>query len=59
MTIFGTHSSIKMNETELFKKATICSSSIAKMTHGELVSMTILIIICDVLNCDVRDILSI
>jgi DNA-binding Xre family transcriptional regulator len=31
----------------------------AKMTRGEPVAMTILVKICDELNCDVGDILSI
>lgn len=49
----------KMNKTELAKKAKISSSTIAKMTRGEPVAMTVLVKICDTLNCDVGDILSI
>ena len=49
----------RMNKTELGKKTGISSSTIAKMTRGEPVAMTVLLKICDVLNCDVGDILSI
>lgn len=49
----------KMNKTELARKTNISSSTIAKMTHGEPVAMTVLARICDELNCDVGDILSI
>lgn len=49
----------KMNKTELARKTNISSSTIAKMTHGEPVAMTVLARICDELDCDVGDILSI
>ena len=49
----------RMNKTELGKKTGISSSTIAKMTRGEPVAMSVLLKICDVLNCDVGDILSI
>ena len=49
----------RLNKTELAKKARISTSTIAKMTHGEPVAMTVLVKICDTLNCDVGDILSI
>ena len=49
----------KLNKTELARKTKISSSTIAKMTHGEPVAMTVLARICDELNCDVGDILSI
>ena len=49
----------KLNKTELARKTKINSSTIAKMTHGEPVAMTVLARICDELNCDVGDILSI
>ena len=49
----------KMNKTELARKIKISSSTMAKMTRGEPVAMTILVKICDELNCDVGDILSI
>lgn len=49
----------KLNKTELAKKTGISSSTIAKMTHGEPVAMTVLVKICAELNCDVGDILSI
>ena len=49
----------KLNKTELTRKIKISSSTMAKMTRGEPVAMTILVKICDELNCDVGDILSI
>ena len=49
----------KMNKTELAKKTRISTSTIAKMTHGEPVAMTVLVKICDTLNCDVGDIVSV
>lgn len=49
----------KLNKTELARRTKISSSTMAKMTRGEPVAMTILVRICDELNCDVGDILSI
>ena len=49
----------KINKTELARKTKISSSTMAKMTRGEPVAMTVLVKICDELNCDVGDILSI
>lgn len=49
----------KLNKTELAKKIKISSSTMAKMTRGEPVAMTVLAKICDELDCDVGDILSI
>lgn len=49
----------KLNKTELAKKIKISSSTMAKMTRGEPVAMTVLVKICDELDCDVGDILSI
>ena len=49
----------KLNKTELAKKAKISSSTMAKMTRGEPVAMTVLVKICDELDCDVGDIVSI
>ena len=49
----------KLNKTELAKKTKISSSTMAKMTRGEPVAMTVLVKICDELDCDVGDIVSI
>ena len=49
----------KLNKTELAKKIKISSSTMTKMTRGEPVAMTVLVKICDELDCDVGDILSI
>ncbi|EHO15824.1 hypothetical protein HMPREF9623_01735 [Stomatobaculum longum] len=44
-----------MNKMDLMKDVGISSGTVAKMTKGEPVSMTILEKICDKLNCDVGD----
>lgn len=47
-----------MKKTDLVNKLGISSSTIAKMTRGEKVSLTILERICDELDCDFGDIIS-
>lgn len=47
-----------MNKGDLQKAVSISSSTIAKMTKGEAVSMSILERICDELDCDFGDIVS-
>ena len=44
-----------LNKVELMKVADISSGTVAKMTKGEPVSMTILMKICDKLNCDIGE----
>ncbi len=44
-----------LNKVELMKVADISSGTVAKMTKGEPVSMTILMKICDKLDCDIGD----
>lgn len=46
-----------MKKTDLLKRVEISSSTVAKMTNGELVSMKILEKICAELNCDFGDII--
>ena len=41
-----------MNKMDLMKVAEISSGTVAKMTKGEPVSMTVLMKICDKLDCD-------
>lgn len=48
-----------MNKSELAKKTKISTSTIAKMSRGEPVAMTVLVRICDYLNCDIGDIVSV
>lgn len=44
-----------MNKMDLMKDVGISSGTVAKMTKGEPVFMTILEKICDKLNCDIGD----
>ena len=44
-----------MNKMDLMKDVGISSGTVAKMTKGEPVSMTILEKICDKLYCDIGD----
>ena len=48
----------RMNKTELAAKTKISTSTIAKMSRGEPVAMTVLVRICDYLNCDIGDIVK-
>ena len=47
-----------MNKTDLMNEVEISSSTIAKMSRGETVSMAILEKICEKLDCDLGDIAS-
>ncbi len=47
-----------MNKGDLQGAVGISSSTMAKMTKGEAVSMSILERICDELNCDFGDLVS-
>ena len=49
----------RMNKTELAQKTKISTSTIAKMSRGEPVALTVLIRICDYLNCDIGDVVSV
>ncbi|MBR2376804.1 MAG: helix-turn-helix transcriptional regulator [Clostridia bacterium] len=48
-----------MTKTELRKIAEMSSSTMAKMSKNETVSMDVLIRICEILNCNVGDIMDI
>jgi DNA-binding Xre family transcriptional regulator len=48
----------EMNKGDLQRAVGISSSTMAKMTRGEVVSMSILEKICDELDCDFGDIAS-
>ena len=41
------------------KKTKISTSTITKMSRGEPVALTVLVRICDYLNCDIGDIVSV
>ena len=49
----------KMTKTELRERAKISSSTIAKIAKEEMLSPDVLMKICDVLNCDIGDIMSV
>lgn len=48
----------EMKKTDLISKVGISSSTLAKMSKGEVVSMEILIKICAYFGCDFGDIIS-
>lgn len=47
-----------MNKTDLRKLTGISSATIAKLTRGEGVNTSILSRICEVLHCDVGDVME-
>lgn len=47
-----------MKKSDLRKNAGISSSSLAKLTKGENVTTDVLVKICNMLNCDVGDIME-
>ncbi len=47
-----------LNKKELIKLSGVSSSSIAKMTKGQNVTTDVLCKICEVLNCDFKDIME-
>ena len=50
---------VKMNKTELAEKAGIARSTIAKMGKNEIVSLDVIVKICDALDCGIEDVVSI
>ena len=48
-----------MTKTELRLKADIATSTLAKLSKNEQVSMEVLLKICKTLNCDLSDIVEI
>ena len=49
----------KMNKGDLQKKAGISSATIAKMSNNQFVSMETIVKICNVLECEISDIVAI
>ena len=47
-----------MNKKMLGKAANVSTTSISKLSKGESVTMDVLIRICDVLDCDIADIVE-
>jgi len=45
-----------MKKSQLREAASLSSSTIAKLTRNEYVSLDVLVRICAVLNCDIGDI---
>lgn len=50
---------VKMNKTELAEKAGIARSTIAKMGKNEIVSLDVIVKICNALDCDIVDVVSV
>lgn len=50
---------VKMNKTELAEKAGIARSTIAKMGKNEIVSLDVIVKICNTLDCDIIDVVSV
>ena len=50
---------VKMNKTELAEKAGIARSTIAKMGKNEIVSLDVIVKICNTLDCGIEDVVSI
>ena len=48
-----------MTKTQLCRLSGISSSSMAKLTKGESVTTTVLLKICNVLDCEIGDIVEI
>ena len=48
-----------MNKSELAKSTGISTSTIAKMSRGEPVALTVLVRICEYLDCDIGDIVNV
>ena len=49
----------KMTKTQLREQADIATSTLAKLSKDEPVSMDVLVKICKTLDCDISDILEI
>ena len=48
----------EMNKTDLRNAIGVSSATIAKMTNGEEVTMTVLYKICEHLNCNIGDVVD-
>lgn len=48
----------EMNKTDLRNATGISSATIAKMTNSEEVTMSVLTKICEVLNCNIGDVVD-
>lgn len=48
-----------MNRTDLRNATGISTSTVAKMSRGEEVAMSVLIRICEALKCDIGDVMEV
>lgn len=48
-----------MKKRDLMKEAQLSSSTVVKLSHGENVSTATLVKICNVLDCDISDVMEI
>lgn len=49
----------EINKTELANQANISRTTLAKLSKGEFISMDVLVRICDVLKCNIGDIVDV
>lgn len=48
----------KINKTQLIQKANITSNSMAKLGRNESVQLEVLLKICEILNCNIENIVE-
>ena len=49
---------VKMTKTELAEKCKISRPTVARMSKNEVVSLEIILKICNTLDCDIQDVVS-
>ncbi len=49
----------EMSKAELREKADLAPSTFTKLNKNEIVALTVLIKICNILNCDIGDVIEI
>lgn len=49
----------EIKKTELAKEANLSTVTLAKLSKNEFISMDVLVRICDVLKCDIGDIVEV
>lgn len=49
---------VKLTKTELAEKAGIGRSTVAKMGRNEIVSLDIIVRLCNYLNCEIYDVIE-
>lgn len=49
----------EIKKTELAKRANLSNATLAKLSKNEFISMDVLVRICEVLQCDIGDVVEI